>query len=241
MATATPLQGQRFVIVGAGSNTGRQLALSASAAGADVVLAGPDRGKLDWTAGEMTGPVEVQQVDLADEGSIVELSAAVGSFDHLVSTASMPVRGPVTELDMADVQRAVAAKVIGPLMLAKHLVTQVNEGGSFTFFSGIVAWRPVAGLSVMAATNGALAFLTRALALDLAPVRVNAISPGIVDSGAWDALGADKAAFLCETAERNPARRVGTSEDLIQAVLYATSNRFVTGTVLHVDGGGRLV
>ena len=91
-----------------------------------------------------------------------------------------------------------------------------------------------------ATTNGALAFLVQALAVELAPIRVNAVSPGIVDSGAWDAFGERKDAFMQGVAERVPAGRVGTPEDVVQAVLYAISSTFVTGTVLHVDGGGRL-
>ncbi|MFK0220455.1 SDR family oxidoreductase [Streptomyces vinaceus] len=93
----------------------------------------------------------------------------------------------------------------------------------------------------MATTNGALAFLVEALAVELAPLRVNAVSPGIIDSGAWDRLGKDKAAFLRGVADRNPARRTGTPDDVVRAVLYAIGNPFVTGTVLHVDGGARLV
>jgi NAD(P)-dependent dehydrogenase (short-subunit alcohol dehydrogenase family) len=152
----------------------------------------------------------------------------------------MPAGGPVATLELAAVHRVFAAKVIGPLLLAKHLAGQVNEGGSFTFFSGVAAWRPATERVVMATTNGALSFLAEALAVELAPVRVTAVWPGIVDSRAWDGLGERKAAFLRGIAERNPARRVGTPDDLVQAVLYAIANPFVTGTVLHVDGGGRL-
>lgn len=240
MPSTKTLERQRLVVVGAGSHTGRLLAHAASAAGATLILAGPDPRKLEWTAGELPGPAEVVPVDLADEGSIAALAARAGRFDHLVSTAAMHANGPVTELELVDVQRAFAAKVIGPLLLAKHLVGQVNAGGSFTFFSGMAAWRPAPARTVMATTNGALAFLVRALAVEIAPVRVNAISPGIVDTGSWDGLGADKEAFLRGVAERNPARRVGTPDDLIQAVLFAIGNPYVTGTVLHVDGGGRL-
>lgn len=185
-------------------------------------------------------PAEVVPVDLADEASIAALAKRVGRFDHLVSTAAMPANGPLAELELADVQRAFAAKVIGPLLLAKHLAGQVREGGSFTFFSGVAAWRPAPARTVMATTNGALAFLVQALAVEIAPVRVNAVSPGIVDTGSWDGLGAGKEDFLRTIAERNPARRVGTPDDLIKAVLYAIDNPYVTGTVLHVDGGGRL-
>ncbi|GAA2277827.1 SDR family oxidoreductase [Nonomuraea roseoviolacea subsp. roseoviolacea] len=240
MSDDTPLQGRRLVVVGAGSHTGRAIAKAASAAGATVVLAGPDPRKLEWTAGELSGPSEVHALDLSDERSITGLAGPLGRFDHLVSTAAMPANGPLRDLDAADVRRAFSAKVIGPLLLAKHLAGQVSEHGSFTFFSGVAAWRPAPARTVMATTNGALAFLVQALAVEIAPIRVNAVSPGIVDTGAWDGLGADKEAFLRGVAERNPARRVGSQEDLVKAVFYAIDNPYVTGTVLHVDGGGRL-
>ncbi|RKT18974.1 NAD(P)-dependent dehydrogenase (short-subunit alcohol dehydrogenase family) [Streptomyces sp. 1114.5] len=240
-STPTALTGRRLIVVGAGSRTGRALARAASAAGAELVLAGPDPRKLEWTAGELSGPSEVLALDLAEERSIAEFAARAGRFDHLVSTAAIPANGPLQELEVADVQRAFSAKVIGPLLLAKHLAGQVSEDGSFTFFSGVAAWRPSPGRTVMATTNGALAFLVQALAVELAPVRVNAVSPGIVDTGSWDGLGSDKEAFLRGVATRNPARRVGSPEDLLKAVFYAIDNPYVTGTVLHVDGGGRLV
>ncbi|MFJ3904188.1 SDR family oxidoreductase [Streptomyces sp. NPDC090025] len=235
------LDGRRIVVVGAGSHTGRRLAETASAAGAEVILAGPDAAKLAATAERLAGPAVVQPVDLADEDSVAALGSAVGRFDHLVSTAAMPANGPVAALDLAAVQRAFAAKVFGPLLLAKHLAGQVSEGGSFTFFSGIAAWRPAPQRVVMATANGALAFLVRALAVELAPVRVNAVSPGIVDTGAWDGLGTGKDEFLAGVAARNPARRAGSPDDLVRAALYAMTSPFVTGTVLHTDGGGRLV
>ncbi|MEU2226896.1 SDR family oxidoreductase [Streptomyces sp. NPDC018347] len=240
MSRSAFLEGQRLVVVGAGSRTGCLLAQAASAAGADLVLAGPDPRRLERTAGELSGPSEAIPVDLADETTIAALSQRVGRFDHLISTAAMPANGPLRELELADVHRAFAAKVVGPLLLAKHLGGQVANAGSFTFFSGVAAWRPAPSRTVMATTNGALAFLVQALAVEIAPVRVNAVSPGIVDSGSWDGLGADKESFLRQVAERNPARRVGTPEDLIKAVFYAIDNPYVTGTVLHVDGGGRL-
>ncbi|MEU8514599.1 SDR family oxidoreductase [Kitasatospora sp. NPDC048722] len=240
MSKDTSFQGRRFVVVGAGSRTGQALAKAASAAGATVVLAGPDPRKLEWTAGELSGPSEVIALDLTDERSIAGFADAVGRFDHLVSTAAVPANGPLEDLQLEDVQRAFAAKVIGPLLLAKHLAGQVSENGSFTFFSGVAAWRPAPSRTVMATTNGALAFLVQALAVEIAPVRVNAVSPGIVDTGSWDGLGSDKEAFLRGVAERNPARRVGSTEDLVKAVFYAVDNPYVTGTVLHVDGGGRL-
>ncbi|MEU3459543.1 SDR family oxidoreductase [Streptomyces sp. NPDC006733] len=240
MSDNTPLEGQRLVVVGAGAHTGRAIARAASAAGAALVLAGPDPRRLEWTAAELSGSSQVLGLDLTDEQSIADFAGTLGRFDHLVSTAAIPANGPLRELRLDDIQRAFSAKVIGPLLLAKHLAGQVSQHGTFTFFSGVAAWRPAPQRTVMATTNGALAFLVQALAVELAPVRVNAVSPGIVDTGAWDGLGADKEAFLRGVAERNPAGRVGTPQDLVKAVLYAIDNPYVTGTVLHVDGGARL-
>ncbi|MFF8592440.1 SDR family oxidoreductase [Streptomyces sp. NPDC015220] len=240
MATSQDLGGQRIVVIGAGSATGRRLAQTASAAGAELVLAGPDLAKLETTAAALPGKAETVHLDITDESSIAALAERVGRFDHLVSLAAVPANGPLATLEPEDVQRAMAAKVTGPLFLAKHLSGQANEGGSFTFFSGVAAWRPAPERTVMATTNGALAFLVQALAVEIAPLRVNAVSPGIVDSGAWDKLGVNKEGFLREVAGKNPARRVGTADDLVDAVLFAMGNPYVTGTVLHVDGGGRL-
>ncbi|MFI6144054.1 SDR family oxidoreductase [Streptomyces sp. NPDC051109] len=235
------LDGKRLVVVGAGSHIGRALALTASAAGAELVLAGPDADRLSATAAALPGPARIQPTDLTDERSIAALAEAAGRADHVVSTAALPANGPVSDLVLADVQRAFAAKVFGPLLLAKHLAGRMDEGGSLTFFSGFAAWRPAPERVVMATTNGALSFLVEALAVELAPLRVNAVSPGIIDSGAWDRLGEDKESFLRGVADRNPARRSGTPQDVVRSVLYAITNPFVTGTVLHVDGGARLV
>jgi NAD(P)-dependent dehydrogenase (short-subunit alcohol dehydrogenase family) len=95
-----------------------------------------------------------------------------------VSTAAVPANGPLRELSADDVRRAFDAKVVGPLLLAGHLADRLDPAGSLTFFSGVAAWRPAAGRVVMATTNGALAFLVQALAVELAPVRVNAVGAG---------------------------------------------------------------
>jgi NAD(P)-dependent dehydrogenase (short-subunit alcohol dehydrogenase family) len=238
MTPGISLEGRRLIVVGAGSNLGRQIALSAAAAGAELVVAGPHADRLEATAAALPGGAKMVPVDLTDEDSIAGLAAQAGPFDDLVSTAAMRANAPVTELELEAINRAFAGKVIGPLLLVKHLAGQVSETGTFTFFSGVAAWRPSAGRVVMATTNGAISFMVQALAVELSPVRVNAIAPGVIDSGAWDALGERKEAFMRGAAEGNPARRVGTPDDVIQAVLYAITNPFVNGSVLHVDGGG---
>ncbi|WP_410674788.1 SDR family oxidoreductase [Amycolatopsis sp. cmx-4-68] len=227
-------EGKRLVVVGGGSGIARRIAADAHAAGAEVILAGRNPAR----------PVEpgvcTAFADLGDESSLKALAAEVGELDYLVTLAAAPANGPVAELDRAAIIRAFDAKVIGPLLLAKHFGPRFREGGAIALFSGVAAWRPTPGRTVMATTNGAVAFLAEALAVELAPIRVNAISPGIVDSGAWDRLGAQKDEFFRRTAAANPARRVGRPGDVAAATLQVLANPFVTGTVLHVDGGGRL-
>lgn len=232
----TTLAGQDLLIVGGGSGIARALAADAVAEGATVTLAGRDPQRLTPVAAQVGAATA--RIDLTDEGSIAAFAATSGPLDHVVSLAAAPANGPVGELDRDAVHTAFDAKVVGPLLLAKHLAPLVR--GSFLLFSGVAAWRPAPGRSVMATTNGAVAFLAQALAVELAPVRVNALSPGIVDSGQWDRLGDGKDAFLAATAAANPARRTGTPAQLSAAARSLLTNPFVTGTTLHVDGGGRL-
>ncbi|MFD0533453.1 SDR family oxidoreductase [Actinomadura luteofluorescens] len=114
----------------------------------------------------------------------------------------------------------------------------MTEAGSFVVFSGVAAVKITAGTLGVAVTNGAADVLARSLALELAPIRVNAVSPGVIDTGAWDALGEQgKADYFAEMSARNPARRVGTAADVADAVLYAMTSTFLTGQTLHIDGG----
>ena len=227
-------EGKRLVVVGGGSGIARRIAVDAGAAGAEVIWAGRRPAAL----GERG--VRAAFADLGEESSLKALAEEVGEVDFVVSLAAAPANGPVATLARAAVGRAFDAKVVGPLMLAKHFAPRFREGGAMVLFSGVAAWRPAPERTVMATTNGAVAFLAEALAVALAPVRVNAISPGIVDSGAWDGLGDAKEEFFRRTAAANPTRRVGRPEDVSAATLHLLANPFVTGSVLHVDGGGRL-
>lgn len=216
----TTLQDKKMVIVGAGSGICRRLAADAEAQGAQVISVGRP------------------ELDLADEATVRAVAERIGEVDYLVSLAADHANGPVTTLGHDAVRRAFDAKVIGPILLAKHFAPRFRAGGAMLLFSGVAAWRPSPGRSVMATTNAAAAALAEALAVELAPVRVTAISPGIVDSGVWDGPGKEE--FFRTVADRNPARRVGTPADISAAALLALTNPFLTGTTLHVDGGGRL-
>jgi NAD(P)-dependent dehydrogenase (short-subunit alcohol dehydrogenase family) len=177
-------------------------------------------------------------VDLTDEDTISELGERLGAIDHVVSTASSRARGRVADLNRDDVRLSFDTKVIGPLMLAKHLAPRMGSCGSITIFSGVAATKIAVGTLAVAITNSAADTLARALALELAPIRVNAVSPGVIDTGAYDALGdQSKADYFADITARNPARRIGTTDDIAKAVLFAMTSTFLTGQTLHIDGG----
>jgi NAD(P)-dependent dehydrogenase (short-subunit alcohol dehydrogenase family) len=231
------LQDQTVLVVGRGGGLAQAIALAARDAGAQVVAAGRHQASLDAAYASEPG-ISTESVDLTDEASIAALGKRLGTVGHVVSTASARARGHVADLDRDAVRRSFDTKVIGPLMLAKHLAPRLTEGGSFVIFSGAAATKITVGTLAVAITNAAADTLARSLALELAPIRVNAISPGVIDTSAWDGLGQQgKADYFAEMRARNPARRIGTPADIAQAVLFAMTNTFLTGQTLHIDGG----
>src|SRR5262245_53960319 len=237
------LHGKRIIIVGAGSGIGRSVALAASRAGALVILAGRKRDALEQTGALATGPVHISVMDAANEAEVEAFFAGTGAFDHLVSTISQGATGPVGEISASDVQRAMNAKLWAPFFLVKHGTPHIDAAGSFAFFSGIRGARPAARSSITSLVNGGLEAFAKAMAVELGPIRVNVISPGIVDSGTfWDRLGPEgREKLFTDFARTSPARRVGRPEAIAAATLFAIANPFLTGTVLAVDGGGLLM
>jgi NAD(P)-dependent dehydrogenase (short-subunit alcohol dehydrogenase family) len=234
------LDGARVLVIGRGSGIARAVVEAAQAAGASVIVAGRDAQKLRDAYPD--GSVSVETVDMTDDESIAALAGRLDSFDHIVCTASARARGTLAELEREQLRLSFDTKVIGPVMVAKHLGPKINSGGSIVIFSGVNAFKISVGFLGVAITNGAADTLTRSLAVEMAPIRVNAISPGIIDTGAWDGLGEERKAELYRHAsETNPARRIGQADDIASAVLLCMTNGFLTGVTLKVDGGEELV
>lgn len=235
---------EHVVVVGGSSGIGLGVARAVLALGARVTIAGRSSERLARAQRELGDDDRVRAIaaDIGNEDDVIRLFDVAGPIDHLVTTAVDAAYQPITELETTAARRVIDSKLVGALLLAKHGAPRIRAGGSITFTSGIAAYRPSRGGAVVAAVNGALAALGRALAIELAPIRVNVVSPGWVDTPVWDTVAGDrKADVLSAMADRLPVGCVGTPDDLAPAFIYLMRSAYSTGTVLHVDGGHRLV
>ncbi|MCG5236305.1 SDR family oxidoreductase [Xanthobacter oligotrophicus] len=234
---ALDLTGKRVLIVGAGGGIGAATARAFADAGARVFAAGRPGPKLDAVASG-TGGAAVA-LDILDDGAIERVFAEAPAFDHVAIAAAATKSGPVSGLPLEAAKASMESKFWGAYRIAR--AARVAEGGSITFVSGFLSHRPSAGAVLQGAINAAIEALARGLALERAPVRVNTVSPGLIDTPLWQGMRADdRAAMFARTAERLPARRVGRPEDVAQAILFVATNPFVTGTTVTVDGGGTI-
>lgn len=237
---------QNILIVGGGSGMGLALAKSCLAGGATVTIVGRHSQKLKSATNSLGNPKALRTLsaDITQEPQVADIFKETGPLDHIVSTAA-DIEGAyelLPALNLQAAEKVVASKLYGPLLLAKYGSPVLSASGSITYTSGIAAYRPSARGSVVAAVNAALEGLVRALAVELAPVRVNAVSPGWIDTAIWEFVAGDrKEATLRAMAERLPAGRVGQPEDIADAIVFLMGNTFTTGTVLHVEGGHRLI
>ncbi|MBY3043348.1 SDR family oxidoreductase [Rhizobium leguminosarum] len=242
----TSLTGKTIIIFGGSSGIGLGVAAATLERGANVVIAGRSEEKLQAAEEELGGPPHLRSfaADLEREADLTRLFETVGEFDHLVTTAGTPPPGaPIEALDLDVIRRFVDNKLIGTIALAKHASPYLKRGGSMTITSGINKDRPpVPGGAVVAAIAGSFSYFAHGLALELAPSRVNVVSPGWVDTPMWDVLvGSAKSGYLKYMAGRLPAGRIATLADVASAYIYLMESDFTTGETIHVDGGQRLI
>ncbi|WP_406464427.1 SDR family oxidoreductase [Streptomyces sp. NBC_01622] len=234
---------EHVIIVGGSSGMGLALAETLLFEGSEVTIASRSPERLEEAARSLASDrVRTVQADITHENDVARLFNEPA--DHVVTTAvdGAGAYQPIVEFDVDTARGVLDSKLIGAVLLAKHAAPALRPGGSITLTSGIAAYRPSPRGSMVAAVNGALASFARAAALELAPIRVNVISPGWVDTPVWDLIsGSGKAATLAAKAEALPVGRVGRPEDIAHAIVALMRNGFITGTVLHADGGHRLV
>ncbi|MBK3664729.1 SDR family oxidoreductase [Bradyrhizobium diazoefficiens] len=228
------LAGKKVVVIGGSSGIGLATAELAKAQGADVVIASRSAAKLDPVAQLLK--VTAIPTDVTNDQSIADLFRRTGPVDHVVLTAAQLKTGPFKTVAMDDVRATMEAKFWGAWRVARE--AEIRPGGSLTLVTGFLSVRPRPNSAIISAANGALESLARALALELAPVRVNAVSPGVIDTPIRAAMPeAARKEMLAKTAAALPVGRVGTAEDIAQQIASFMTNGFATGSIVYIDGG----
>jgi NAD(P)-dependent dehydrogenase (short-subunit alcohol dehydrogenase family) len=230
------------LIVGGTSGIGLATARRLHAQGAAVHIAGRSKERLDDVAVSDPGLIG-HRADGGRAEQIGALAAAIGPIDWLVVTLSgSEGPGPFADLDLGMLRRAFDAKFWGHVTTVQAALPYLAPAGSITLLGAISARAAMAGIAGLAAVNGAVESLVKPLATELAPIRVNGVSPGFVDTPWWSGLPEEaRRAYFAQAAAVLPVRRVATADDIADAVVLAATNPNLTGTVIETDGGARLV
>ncbi|MGZ5803634.1 MAG: SDR family oxidoreductase [Xanthobacteraceae bacterium] len=233
------LAGKQVLIVGGSSGIGLAAAKAAAKSGAKVTIAARTKDRLDSAATAIGHGAVGRMIDTSDDDSVEEFFRNT-VWDHVVASAGAGGRGKLPDLQMADAQAIMNVKYWGYFRVAR--AAKISPTGSLTFIGGKLAARPTQGTALIASINSAIEGLTRGLAVDLAPTRVNTISPGVIDTPLWDQMApASREAMYKKATETLPARRIGQPEDVAQALIFLMTNPFATGMVMNLEGGALLV
>ncbi|MFC8519505.1 SDR family oxidoreductase [Streptomyces sp. NPDC057257] len=237
------LRGQRIVVIGGTAGLGLAVAEAAAGEGAEVVVASRRQESVAAALKRLPDGAEGHVLDATDEEAVRAFFERVGAFDHLVYTAGDSILlGGLAESDLVRARGFLDTRLWGAYTAVKHGAPAIRPGGSVVLTTGTAGRRPMPGTTVAASLCGAMESLTRALALELAPVRVNVVSPGVVRTDLWrDLPEAEREALYASTAGSLPVGRVGEPADVAEAYLYLMRGGYSTGSVVVVDGGGTLV
>jgi NAD(P)-dependent dehydrogenase (short-subunit alcohol dehydrogenase family) len=232
---------ETVIVFGGSSGIGEATARLAREEGARVLIVGRDRAKID-AAVVRTGAAHGFVADATDAAAIDHVFTEAGQVNHAVICVSGGKgAGLFVEIDLEDIRRALEAKTLAQLTVAQAAASHVVRGGSITFVTAASARSVIRGTAGLAAVNGAIEAAVPILALELAPTRVNAVSPGIVDTPWWEGMPASvKDDFFRTAAAALPVGRVGRPEEIARALVFVIKSGFTTGSVYEIDGGGHL-
>jgi NAD(P)-dependent dehydrogenase (short-subunit alcohol dehydrogenase family) len=233
------LTNKRVVILGGTSGIGLAVAHKAADQGAAVVVASSNEDNVNRAKKLLPDTAEGVTLDLTSEESIKSFFGRIGKFDHLVYTAGEPLlTEPLETLSLDRARKFFDIRFWGAFLALKYGAPSIRKGGSIVLTSGMASRRPAKGRSMIASVCGAAEALTRSLAVELAPLRVNLVCPGIVRTELWDEMAADAREAMYRRVEQNLlVGRVGEAEDLAEAYIYLMRNGFSTGQIIVSDGG----
>jgi NAD(P)-dependent dehydrogenase (short-subunit alcohol dehydrogenase family) len=233
---------QHAVIIGGSSGIGLATARHLLSSGMNVTITGRSAPRLEEALKSLPGAQGVV-MDAASTDTLNETLSGIGAFDHLVlALGSGKGFGPFTSVSVADVRKGFEEKVFPHFAVAQAALPFLRKDGSITFISAVSAHAAAPGTAGIGAANAAVAMFVPILAAELRPLRVNGVSPGVVDTPWWDFLPSEqRTAVFAEYAAKTPVGRVGRPEDVAQAVAFLVTDSFMTGHVIVCDGGLRLV
>ena len=232
------LEGKKVLVVGGSSGIGEAAAQALAALGAEVTIASRDPARLQAAAQRLGGAVRTAVLDTANDAGVEAFFAAQEAYDHIVISAAQTASGPVRQLPLGDAYAAMNSKFWGAYRVAR--AARIAAGGSLTLVSGFLSARPSKTSVLQGAINAALESLARGLALELAPVRVNTVSPGMIATPMWSGSDEARAARFEAVAARLPVQRIGQAEDVANAIVYLVTTPYATGSTVLVDGGGTI-
>jgi NAD(P)-dependent dehydrogenase (short-subunit alcohol dehydrogenase family) len=227
------------VVVGGTRGLGLEVARHYAAQGREVVLSGRDPERAEAAAAEVGGRARGIALDLAEPAALAERLAGVERVGFLVLAAIERDENRVHAFDLEGATRLATLKLVGYAEVVHVLASRLDTDGAVVLFGGRAKDRPYPGSTMVSTVNGGVTGLVHSLAVELAPIRCNAVHPGIVgDSPYWSAKGEPA---LAPVRARTPSRRLVTMEDIVGAVVFLLENRSVNGENLHVDGGWLLL
>jgi NAD(P)-dependent dehydrogenase (short-subunit alcohol dehydrogenase family) len=234
------LKGADVVVLGGSSGIGLAAAKLAQHEGATVTIAGRSQDKLAQAQREL-GEARTVVADVTDEASVGRVFEGLSHVDHVLISAGTIVNGRIVDNDLDTLRHIVDERIWGPTYVVRHARPRMTSG-SITFTSGGLSSRPRLGAAMITAGLAAVEALAPALALELAPVRVNAVTPGLIDTPLlYAAYGANRDALVNGRAAVLPGKRIGTPDEVAHAIIMLMTNEYINGAVLHIDGGGRFL
>ena len=234
------LHGAQVVVIGGSSGIGLAAATLARQAGATLTIVGRSQDKLAQ-AQRALGEVRTVAADITNDAEIGQAFAGISHVDHVVIAAGTIVNGRILDNDLANLRRIIDERIWGVTYVVRHAAPKMTRG-SITFTSGGLSSRPRLGTAMLTTALAGVEAMTPALALELAPIRVNTVTPGLIDTPLLaHTYGAERDTMVKNRAALLPGKRIGTAEEVAQAMLMLMTNEYITGTVLHIDGGGRFV
>ena len=237
------LKDKHIVVLGGTSGLGFATAVAAAREGAIVTVASGTEARVAHALAALPQGSQGHVADLTDEKQVSALFDKIGAFDHLVYTAGDSLLlGDFATIPLEDARRAFDVRYWGAVTAVKYGTPFIRQGGSIVLTTGIASARPFKGWVVPSSILGAMESLTRALAVELAPIRVNIVSPGVVKTAMWDQLPeADREGLYRDVGAKLLVGRVGEADEVAETFLYLMRQDFSTGQVVTVDGGGVLV